>query len=177
MLNQFFYITLLGLLFIIPVSCQAQPVPERLETTYNPLNKKLAKTISADEYAISAPEAKNLQSPLFLDARETAEYQVSHLPDAVRIGFDNPDFSVLNSVDKQRPVVVYCTIGYRSERIANDLRSKGFNNVYNLYGSIYAWKLAGYSLEDKQGKPTDKIHTYNKKWGTYYPDDANEVHE
>ena len=157
-------------------SCQAQSVPERLETSYQPLNKKLAKTIAADQYAISAPEAKQLDEPLFLDARETAEYQISHLPGALMIGYDQPDFSILDQTDKQRPVVVYCTIGYRSERIANDLRSKGFNNVYNLYGSIYAWKLAGYPLIDAEGKTTEKVHTYNKKWGTYFPDDANEVH-
>lgn len=157
-------------------SCQAQPVPDRLETSYKPLNKKLAKTISADQYAISAPEAKELNNPLFLDARETAEYQVSHLPGARMIGYNKPDFSILNDIDKKRPVVVYCTIGYRSERMANDLRKKGFSNVYNLYGSIYAWRLAGFPLEDAEGNPTEKVHTYDKKWGTYFPDDANEVH-
>lgn len=176
MLTRFFYLAVLGLFLVFPASCHSQAVPQRLETSFAPLNKMLAKTIRADEFAISAPEAKLLNNPLFLDARETAEYQVSHLPGALMIGYDTPNFSILNSVDKQRPLVVYCTVGYRSERMANDLRAKGFKTVYNLYGSIYAWSLAGFPLVDAKNQPTEKIHTYNKKWGTYFPKDEVEVY-
>lgn len=161
---------------LVGIGCQPVPVPERLQTSFVPLNKKLATTVSPDEYAISPTEADSLNNPLFLDARAPEEYQVSHLPGAKRIGSDSPDFTVVAQVDKDRPIVVYCTIGYRSERMANKLRKQGFSKVYNLYGSIYAWSLAGLPLENAQGEPTQKIHTYNKKWGTYFPHDEQKVH-
>ncbi len=158
------------------LGCQQQVVPERLQTSYAPLNEKLASMVTADAVAISPQEAKQLQKPIFLDARELEEYQVSHLPQAWHIGYDQPQLEQLAGLDKESPLVVYCTIGYRSERMAQKLRKLGFKQVYNLYGSIYAWAMAGYPLERAGGESTQKIHTYNKKWGTYYPIEAHKVY-
>lgn len=162
---------LLPLLF---ASCVRAQVPQRLETGYAPLDQKLERLVTANERALSAKEAAALENALFLDAREPVEYGVSHLPGALNIGYDNLDFKAVKDVDKSRPVVVYCTVGYRSERAAEKLRKKGFTNVYNLYGSLYAWKLAGFPLEDADGKPTEKLHTYNEKWGSFVPDSIGE---
>jgi rhodanese-related sulfurtransferase len=163
------------LLVLFLASCgRAQNVPVRLQTGYLPLDEKLSKLVTADEQAISAQEAHAMDNALFLDARETAEYEVSHLPGALLLGYDNLDLSVVSDTDKSRPVVVYCTVGYRSERAAQKLRKAGFKKVYNLYGSLYAWKLAGFSLEDASGQTTNRLHTYNKKWGSFVPDDIGE---
>ena len=161
----------LPLLFILLLaSCgRAQSVPQSLETGYAPLDQKLATLISADSFAIGARDAKALTNAVFLDARETEEYEVSHLPGALLLGYDHLDLGVVKDVDKSRPIVVYCTVGYRSERAAKKLRSAGFSRVYNLYGSLYAWKLAGFPLVDINEEPTDRLHTYNKKWGNFVP--------
>lgn len=165
-----------SLLFILLLaSCvRAQNVPERLQTGHDELDQKLEKLISADELAIGAKDAAALDNVLFLDARETVEYDVSHLPGAINIGYDNLNLNTVKDVDKSRPVVVYCTVGYRSERAAKKLRKKGFTKVYNLYGSLYAWKLAGLPLEDANGQPTERLHTYNEKWGSFVPDSIGE---
>lgn len=167
---------LLPLFFVLLLaSCgRAQSLPHRLATGYGPLDEKLATLVTADSVAISAREATALPNALFLDAREPVEYRVSHLPGARNLGYDDLDLAVVSGVDKSRPIVVYCTVGYRSERAAKKLRDAGFQRVYNLYGSLYAWKLAGLPLEDAAGKPTNKIHTYNKKWGTFVPDTIGE---
>ncbi|MBC6995681.1 rhodanese-like domain-containing protein [Neolewinella lacunae] len=169
----FQYLTLLFPLLL--ASCvRAQEVPPRLATGYGPLDDKLSRLVSADANALSAREARSLKNAVFLDAREANEYAVSHLPGARHLGFDAPDYSVLEGLDKNRPLVVYCTVGYRSERAAELLRKRGFTQVHNLYGSLYAWKLAGLPLEDAQGKATNKLHTYNKKWGSFVPDSIGE---
>lgn len=166
----------LSLLFVLLLaSCvRAQAVPPRLETGYPELDKKLSQLISADEHAISATEARDLSTAVFLDAREQEEYAVSHLPSAIHLGYNSPDYDQLNQIDKSRPVVVYCTVGYRSERAAKKLRKLGFSQVYNLYGSIYAWKLAGLPLKDAAGQSTEKVHTYSRKWGSFVPDSIGE---
>lgn len=159
------------LLFLTFASCvRAQDVPDRLSTGYAPLDQKLERLVTADSLAVSAHEANAMKNALFLDARELNEYAISHLPGARLLGYDELDLGVVNDVDKDRPVVVYCTVGYRSERAAEKLRDAGFKQVYNLYGSLYAWKLAGLPLVDARGNTTEQLHTYNKKWGRFVPD-------
>ena len=36
-------------------------------------------------------------------------------------------------------VVTYCTVGYRSAKVARQLQKQGFTNVKNLRGSILGW--------------------------------------
>lgn len=162
------------LLPLFLASCVRAQLPSRLETGYGPLDQQLEQLVTADELAVSAKEAAAMDNALFLDAREAVEFGVSHLPGAVNIGYDRLDLKPIKDVDKARPLIVYCTVGYRSEQAAKKLRKKGFTNVYNLYGSLYAWKLAGFPLEDATGKPTEKLHTYNKKWGSFVPDSIGE---
>lgn len=163
------------LLILLMASCvRAQDIPPRLQTGYAPLDEKLENLVTADEQAISAKEAKQLANAVFLDAREANEYNVSHLPGALHLGYDNLDLGIVDAIDKTQPIVVYCTVGYRSERAAKKLRKAGFSKVYNLYGSLYAWKLAGFPLENAAGEPTNRLHTYNKKWGSFVPENIGE---
>ena len=148
----------------------AQDVPPRLQTGHAELDDKLSDMVTADENALSAGEARAIEGAVYLDAREMEEYTVSHLPNALHIGYNDINYSILEGVNFNTPIIIYCTVGYRSERIANKLRDKGYLNVYNLYGSLYAWKLAGYPIVDNDGQPTERIHTYNRKWAGYAPD-------
>ncbi len=163
------FLCALGLLLFHACRLSSQDVPERLRTHYGPLDKELSTLVTVDSLAISAREARQIPDAVFLDAREAEEYAVSHLPGAIRIGYKDPDYAALAGIRKDAPLVVYCTVGFRSERIAENLRDRGFREVHNLYGSIYAWKLAGLPLVDASG-PTDRLHTYNKQWGSYFPD-------
>ncbi len=159
----------LGLVFLSGCRLSGQDVPERLLTGYEPLDERLSTMVTADSLSISVSAAKELPNAVYLDAREPEEYVVSHLPDARSLGYKDPDYSVLDGLDRSRPLVVYCTVGYRSERMAEELKSRGFDRVYNLYGSIYAWLLAGNRIVNREGE-TRQLHTYNRQWGTYIPD-------
>ncbi len=106
---------------------------------------------------------------MFLDAREPKEFNVSHIENAIFVGFDNFDPKKVTSVikDKNANIVVYCSIGVRSEKIGEKLLKLGYKNVYNLYGGIFEYKNNGGKVVDNQNKETDKIHTYNKEWSVY----------
>lgn len=110
---------------------------------------------------------KSLDNLILLDAREWEEYKVSHIANAKFIGYKNPDFTNLHQLSKDMEVIVYCSIGYRSEKIAEKLKSQGFTNVRNLYGSIFEWVNQGQEIVDMTGKPTLNIHTYNKRWSKW----------
>ena len=104
---------------------------------------------------------------VILDAREREEYDVSHIPDALYFGYENPQYDILNEIDKDDIIIIYCSIGYRSEKLGEKLNKKGYKNVLNLYGSIFEWANAGYPLVDSNDEPTDRIHGYNKKWSKW----------
>ena len=62
---------------------------------------------------------------------------------------------------------MYCSVGYRSEKISEKLTDLGFQNVSNLYGGMFGWVNAEQPIVSGQGKPTDEIHPYDKKWGKW----------
>jgi len=107
---------------------------------------------------------KNQEKIVILDAREKEEYEISHIPGAKWIGYSKLNEDLLDGIEKGQKIVLYCSIGYRSEKVGEKLKQKGFFNVYNLFGSIFEWSNRGYELEDNENKATNKVHTYNKKW-------------
>ena len=69
--------------------------------------------------------------------------------------------------NKNMPLIVYCSLGIRSEEIGEKLKKAGFTNVKNLYGGIFEWKNAGYPVINSEGKETDSIHTFSKAWSKW----------
>ena len=103
---------------------------------------------------------------VFLDARELEEYAVSHIVNAVHVGYDNFEMSSVSQIDRSATVVVYCSVGYRSEKIGEQLLEAGFQNVYNLYGGIFLWVNEGHPVVDESGA-TEKVHPYSDSWGKW----------
>lgn len=104
---------------------------------------------------------------LIFDIRESNEYNTSHIRDAVHLGYDNPKMQKLEDVDKDQPIVVYCSIGYRSEKLGEQLQEMGFTNVRNLYGSIFEWVNQGKPVVNGKNQAVKSVHTYNKKWSKW----------
>lgn len=74
-----------------------------------------------------------------VDVRTSGEYAAGHIPDAVNIDIQRPDFDRhIAALDKSRPVAVYCRSGVRSRKAAQRLVAQGFT-VYNLAGGILGW--------------------------------------
>ncbi|MFT5207141.1 MAG: rhodanese-related sulfurtransferase [Candidatus Omnitrophota bacterium] len=104
--------------------------------------------------------------PLVLDIREESEYQVSHIPNAVLIE-PNSDLSVkLREYDKTISIVAYCSVGYRSAKVARQLKKIGYVDVRNLEGSIFTWANEGRVLV-RDGEIVNEVHSYNAHWKKY----------
>ena len=104
---------------------------------------------------------------IFIDARSLEEYEVSHIKDAKHVGFKNPDFSSLDTIEKSSQIIVYCSVGYRSEKITQQLIKIGYTDIYNLYGGIFEWKNQGHEIVNHENKPTENVHAYNLVWGVW----------
>jgi hypothetical protein len=62
---------------------------------------------------------------------------------------------------------VYCSVGYRSERIGEKLQDAGYTHVFNLYGGIFNWKNQDGVVLDASNDTTERVHTYNKSWSRF----------
>ena len=149
------------------VACNGQVPSSRAHCQNADFDKKVANMLNFSVKTMSPNDVKRQSDILILDARERSEYDVSHLPNAVFVGYNNFEKKILDSVAKDRPIVVYCSIGYRSEKIGDKLQKQGFSKVFNLYGSIFEWVNQGNPVVDKDGQPTKKVHTYNKNWSRW----------
>jgi rhodanese-related sulfurtransferase len=103
----------------------------------------------------------NREAPVLLDVRTEDEFNVSHLPNAVR---EVPP----EAISSGKPIVAYCSIGWRSAESVRRLVHDGHTNVFNLEGSIFVWASMGRPLE-AHGQPIRKVHPYDSKWGRLLP--------
>ena len=125
---------------------------------------------------IGVQQAQNTAGYLFLDAREWKEYEVSHIKDALWIGYDHFLPDNLAGIPPDAPIVVYCSVGYRSERIGEQLLALGYTNVHNLYGGIFEWVNQQQPVVNSQNQPTRRVHAYSKAWGIWLTATAQKVY-
>lgn len=79
-----------------------------------------------------------------LDVRTPAEYAEGQIPRSINIDVYDLSFGKLveDSLQKGRPVAVYCRSGKRSRMAANLLEQKGYT-VVNLRNGILEWMDLG----------------------------------
>lgn len=116
---------------------------------------------------ISVDSLKHLKNVYLLDTREKEEFDVSHLKNARNVGYIWFDMRKVYDIPKDATVVLYCSVGYRSEKIGEKLLKNGYQKVYNLYGSIFEWVNEGNPIYKSSGVQTTEIHTYNKNWSKW----------
>jgi len=135
-------------------------------TSYSLMLKALIKE-SIPIVAVADLDQKQIQSTTFIDSREKVEFDVSHIKGATWVGYDDFDMARMDDISKNEPIIIYCSVGYRSEKIGEKLLQAGYTNVSNLYGGIFEWVNQGKPIVDLSGKPTTKIHGYSKTWGIW----------
>ncbi len=108
----------------------------------------------ADWLAQAAP------APVLIDARREAEYAMSHLPQA--IWANTVEAIEAAGISKESPIVLYCSVGYRSARLAQTLQAAGYS-VMNLEGSLFQWANEGRPLV-ADGGATHQVHPYSRLW-------------
>ena len=120
---------------------------------------------------IQSQELKDIlekdQQVIILDTRDKKEFKISHLPNAIRVGYDDFQKKSISKLSKDDKVIVYCSVGYRSERIGEKLQKMGFTDVNNLYGGIFEWKHEDLPVLNHKSAETDSVHTYNKSWSKW----------
>lgn len=78
-----------------------------------------------------------------LDAREQGEWDSGHIKGALHIYVGHLE-QRLAEIPKDKPVAVICNVGHRAGLGASILLRAGYQEVYNVLGSVKAWKTAGF---------------------------------
>ena len=92
------------------------------EITVSELNKKIS----------------NKEDFILLDVRTDSEYYLSNIEGAIHIPMNSvPD--TLDSIKRDKEIIVQCKSGVRSSRVCEFLLKSGYTDVKNLKGGIVAW--------------------------------------
>ena len=158
---------LICLLSMLLVGCQKAANPEaELEAMTRKISSKFSDVprISTSDLATWLANSARV-SPILLDVREPDEFAVSHLSGAIRVSPDATPDQLIGKIDFSRPIVLYCSVGYRSSVLARRLVAAGAEHAMNLEGSIFKWANEGRPMFRDTGA-TDKAHPYNRKFGS-----------
>ena len=121
------------------------------------------KQLQTDELRSWLSDPKS-EAILLIDARATEEFEVSHITGAKNMPYNKKHLKHLTDIKPDNPIVVYCSVGYRSSIMASKLQELGFKEVYNLEGAIFKWANEGKPLVQEQ-TTVYKVHPYNVRWG------------
>lgn len=73
-----------------------------------------------------------------LDIREPDEVAICAIENSLSIRMQQVPHS-LETLPRERPLIVLCHHGVRSAMVTDFLRNSGFDNAWNLAGGIDAW--------------------------------------
>lgn len=93
-------------------------------------------------------ELSKLEGMQLVDVRTPTEYADGHIANAENIDFWSLNFDEkIKTLDKSKPIIVYCKSGGRSAKCAAKLKAKGFKKIYDLKGGFSKWSLEGMPIE------------------------------
>jgi rhodanese-related sulfurtransferase len=88
---------------------------------------------------------RTAEKPVLLDVRSPEEFTKGHVPGAVDVDINSPDFArKVAQFDKEKTILVNCHAGSRGAIASAELAKLGFKTVCNLEGGLAAWEKAGH---------------------------------
>lgn len=116
-------IILLGIL-LVSFSCTSQKSEKITTLNYNDFKGKII--------------GKNVQ---LIDLRTDKEYKKGFIDDAIQMNFlESENFlKQIETLEKDKPIYIYCHSGGRSGRASKLLLKKGFTKIYDFSGGYKSW--------------------------------------
>lgn len=80
-----------------------------------------------------------------IDVRSGYEFRQGHVPNAINIPLDDLGLR-MNEISHDRPIIVICASGNRSQIATRQLQQAGYQSVYNFQGGTMVWMMNGLQL-------------------------------
>jgi phage shock protein E len=98
------------------------------------------KNVGVDEF----DKLRSDKSNVVLDVRTPREFAAGHIPGAINIDYNSPDFAKkVNELDKSKTYLVHCAAGVRSAKACQIMDKAAFSHLVNLEPGFKAWEKAG----------------------------------
>ncbi len=107
--------------------------------------------------------------PLFLDVRGRDEYLAGHIRGARWLDPATAAPTVVDALPSDRPIIAYCSVGWRSSEMAARLRAAGRPAVTNLRGGLFEWVVRGHPVV-RDGRASRQVHPYGVPWSWLLPE-------
>lgn len=123
----------------------AAPVSSEVETAVDDFLTNIPSGYYAVKEVDEIEKLVKTKDAQLIDVREPLEYVRGHILNAINI----PLRDLAKKQDKiatDRPVIVYCTVGYRTAIALATLHLLGYDNVLGYPPSTKGWQAAGKSL-------------------------------
>lgn len=95
-----------------------------------------------------AVQLANQKQAVFLDVRTAEQFKTGSIPQARNLPAADLD-AKLNTLPKNKPVIVICNQGRDSAKVATSLRKQGFEDAVSLEGGLTSWTKEGLPLSKK----------------------------
>lgn len=100
---------------------------------------------------VTSSEMKEIMSQdsvQLIDVRTLEEFREGHLKNAQNLIFDEDFAQKIQTLDKSKPVAVYCKTGRRSSECSDILKKAGFEKIYELEGGLSEWQFKEELIKD-----------------------------
>ena len=111
------------LITILVLSCQNHPK----DSTITMVDSEEMKTMLQDNQV------------QLVDVRTVKEFNEHYIKGAENIVYDDNFKQKLDTLDKDKPIIVYCRSGRRSAKCTDIMEKQGFTKIYELKGGITQW--------------------------------------
>jgi molybdopterin/thiamine biosynthesis adenylyltransferase/rhodanese-related sulfurtransferase len=132
-----------------------------------PTYRELLQQVKGEIDEVDAARARELldgpEPPVFVDVRESDEWDEGHVPGAVHVprGYLESRIEAV-APDRAQPIVVYCAGGARSAFGAKSLQELGYENVVSLAGGYTDWKRNGFPTQLPRTLDAEKRARYSR---------------
>ena len=132
-----------------------------------PSYRDLLAQVRAEIDEVDATRARALfddpEPPLFVDVRESDEWDEGHLPGAVHVARGFLESRIERAApDRAQPIVIYCQSGARSVFATKSLQELGYENVVSLAGGYADWKRNGFPTQLPRTLDAEKRSRYSR---------------
>lgn len=117
-----------------------EPIPEAGSAVQK---SNVARRVGVDEFERLWQE----KNPV-LDVRTKKEFDAGHIPGAVNLDVNSPEFiQRVSALDKKKTYLVHCAAGVRSVRACQKMSELGFEHLIDLAPGFREWEKAGKKVE------------------------------
>ncbi len=83
-----------------------------------------------------------------LDTRICEEFKNERIPGALYAGEKKILLNLVSDMKKDRPLLIYCDYGDRSQTVIQILKKEGFKNLYHLEKGFDEWRKQEFPVDD-----------------------------